>query len=363
MEPEADPFAGMTNEQRKRIQERIMLEFVYHPDHFAVIQEQERPDFALAFRDDSKCFGVEVTQLFPNETYARLHSMPGYMQSLWDKTRSPIKEDAAVLDVTDVRVTGPDGVVKYEAMPVIITKPHTRADFHAGLAKIIEHKSGLDYDFSDFSHINLVVLDWFHVDFNAQNYSTDLLLNSRVRSALRATPFREVHLLIYDTGPDGRSAEPAAEESVSPTHRRQPILKRVALKKLLLVEQFCLAYLLITERMAGTGREQDAAYINELTCGLVTRSLGIGTAVILRGIPHVRFGAAAIGLSESGITLLDDEDWPLTNAEPADIAERLLPEQETELRESLARLAFMPGTSMDTHEPPSRARLLRHPPD
>ncbi|MCU1647583.1 MAG: hypothetical protein JWN03_7858 [Nocardia sp.] len=365
MTPAADPFADMTNEQRKRIQERITLEFVYRPGDFVLIEERERPDFALHGHEVREPFGVEITQLFPNETYARLHAMPGYMESLWDKTRSPIKEDAAILDVQDVVVRDQDGKTKYEGLPAIIAKPHSREDFHMRLAEVIEDKSGKRYDFTGFSHANLVVLDWFRMDFNASDYSTDALFNERVREALRATPFREVHLLLYDlgSGREGTTSAGPDESPESPTHAKQPALMRVPLKQLLLVEQFFAAYGAIGGYLAeDPSLDHGIAHLNRLTCDFVSRCLRVGTVVVLDGFPRVRFGASAIGLSEGGVTVIDDQDFPIEQAEIVEIVERMPVEREAELSDQIAQLCFRPGISETTHEPPSRAPFLREAP-
>jgi hypothetical protein len=74
-----NPFVSMNHTERKRALERIILEMVYDPKDFAEIVEGERPDFTLKRQDSGPVFGVEVTQLFEDESMARLNLLDGYM--------------------------------------------------------------------------------------------------------------------------------------------------------------------------------------------------------------------------------------------------------------------------------------------
>ena len=76
--PPPDPFAGMTPTERKRAQETAILEMAYDLSRLHEVTPCERPDFALVHTPNSDPFGVEVTQLFANESLARLNLIPGY---------------------------------------------------------------------------------------------------------------------------------------------------------------------------------------------------------------------------------------------------------------------------------------------
>ncbi|OZC75997.1 hypothetical protein CH251_08550 [Rhodococcus sp. 06-462-5] len=356
MGTEDDPFAGMTSAERKRAHERIILEFVYRPDDFDEIDERERPDFALRSNTDTEPIGVEITQMFPDGSHARVHMMPGYLESLWKGARHRHRDDVDRLQSTTVKVTDKDGNVKHENLPVVLVEhPPTRSDFHTVLAETIEGKSGLHYDYTEFQHINLIVLDWFRLDFNAQRYSASLLLNDRVRDALRTTPFREVHLLTYDTGPV-RADDSSSSEDI----RVEPVLKRVPLKELLLVDRFYCACAGIHEILSETERDDAADYLNRVACEFVTRRLGIGRIVSERGGPHVQFGAAAVTLTaDAKFEILEYLEHSYGDAEPIEILERLTAEQEERLVQRLREGAFEPGLAYETHDPPSRSRRTR----
>lgn len=69
-EPPPDPFAGMDPEERKRAQETAILEMAYDLSAFVRVEPGERLDFTLSHTEGAAAFGVEITQIFPNESHA-----------------------------------------------------------------------------------------------------------------------------------------------------------------------------------------------------------------------------------------------------------------------------------------------------
>src|SRR4051794_19752253 len=65
-----DPFDGMSPAERKRAQEAAILEMAYDLTAYHAVGPGERPDFTLSRFESSTQFGVEITQLFPNESIA-----------------------------------------------------------------------------------------------------------------------------------------------------------------------------------------------------------------------------------------------------------------------------------------------------
>jgi len=60
-------------------------------------------------------------------------------------------------------------------------------------------KVAKDYDVENLAHLNLVVLDWFNLPFDATDYSTDRFFDEEMRAVLKDCPFREVLLLVAST--------------------------------------------------------------------------------------------------------------------------------------------------------------------
>ena len=121
-EPPPDPFAGMDSEERKRAQETAILEMAYNLADFARVEPRERPDFALSRTVGATAFGVEITQIFPNESHARLNLVSGYHHRLWSGGAHLHKRDVRILQSVTVGITDKDGNVKQTGVPAIITE-------------------------------------------------------------------------------------------------------------------------------------------------------------------------------------------------------------------------------------------------
>ena len=194
----ADPFTGLNPQERKRLQETIILGMAYDLSRFQSVTPRERPDFALA-HESGRPFGVEVTQLFVNESQARLSQARGYANRLWAGGSHMHKKDLKALKTTTVTVMSKEGKVRQAGVPAIFTYTPTVAEFRSRLCKTIQTKSASGYDSGDFTHLDLVIHDWFHLPFNADEYSTDRFFDNDIRAALKACAFREVLLIVYDT--------------------------------------------------------------------------------------------------------------------------------------------------------------------
>lgn len=144
-EPPPDPFEGMTPEERKRAQEAAIVEMVFNLDEFAEVEPGERPDFTLRRAAASLPFGVEVTQLFPNESLARLNLVHGYPYRLWSGQPHLHRDDQKVLHSVKVQLRDPEGNVKATDIPAVIVET-TNDGFIAGLNRTLEAKAAKAYE-------------------------------------------------------------------------------------------------------------------------------------------------------------------------------------------------------------------------
>ena len=69
-----------------KIEEKKILNEIY-TDNMFEIQESEQPDFVLKNKNNNEKFGVEVTELYHNESSARLKNYPGYFEKILEKQR------------------------------------------------------------------------------------------------------------------------------------------------------------------------------------------------------------------------------------------------------------------------------------
>lgn len=277
-EPPPGPFAGMTPKERKRAQEAAIISMVYDLSEFHSVTARERPDFALARRADDKPFGVEVTQLFIDESQARFNLIPGYPNRLWSGGSHLHKTDIRALQSVKVRITDKTGRLRHSNLPAVITTAPSLAAFRSALCRAIEKKAAKGYLAEEFTHLNLVILDWFRLEFDGGEYLTDQFFDDEVRKALKDCPFREIFLVIYSTGRPKKTAscDPAGSEA-----------RVVPLQQLLAMERIYVTGHAVDNECGGD--LSDAAELNRLVIDHVSRVQGYGEAVQFEGRPFLRY--------------------------------------------------------------------------
>jgi hypothetical protein len=339
-EPPPDPFAGMTSAERKRAQETAVLKMAYDLSGFHSVIPRERPDFALTHWADSKPFGVEITQLFIHESQARFNLIPGYAHRLWSGGSHLHKKDVKILQSVTVEVRDKQGKVRYNDLPAVITKTPSVADFRSGLCEVIRSKTARRYDSDEFTHLNLVILDWLHLKFDASEYLTDRFFDDDVRATLRECPFREVFLIIYNT------VSAKDDDSDEPT---RPDARVIPLQQLLAMERFYVTVHMIDKECDGTLR--DVAELNRLAIDHVSRVQGYGEAVECEGRPLLRYRGTLIEASEQGTRVHDSADYELADYPIIGIPDRMDPESEERVTEAANANVFGCGFAQLANRP------------
>lgn len=337
--PPPDPFAGMTPEKRKRAQETAILEMAYQVSRFHSVNPSERPDFELFHRVNTKPFGVEITQLFINESIARFNLIRGYSHLLWSGGSHLHKKDVKVLQSVRVKVSDKDGNTRHADLPAVITETPNLDAFRAQLCKVIRGKSEKGYDSAIYSHINLVILDWFGLEFDASQYLTDRFFDEEVRAALRESPVREVFLIVNNTVRKGVDAnEPRGNDA-----------RIIPLQQLLAMERFYVTGQMIDAEC--DSQLSDVSDLNRLTIDHVSRVQGYGNAVECDGRPFLRYGGNLLELGEQGMSVRDSADYDLDDYPVITIADRMAPVVEARVTEEANANVFGCGFAEKAHRP------------
>lgn len=192
-------------EVEKEKREWAALRLVYNDRTFAlaVHHDPPDPDFVLRHHGAAQSFGVEVTELYETESDARAAQHPDYIVQLLAGEPPMHKDDATVLEVVPVDLQDSEGNLKAAGIPAIvrpIPPPERRSE---AIAAVLERKSAQARGYpAELSHTNLIIVDRFSVGHEGPvRYSTRELFIPELRTALSATPFREVFL----TGLSGKS--------------------------------------------------------------------------------------------------------------------------------------------------------------
>jgi hypothetical protein len=294
-----DPFEGMTSAERKRTYERLTLEMIYNPTEYEAIIDQERPDFAIQRHKKSRPFGVEITNLFQDESAARLNMIHGYTQQLFDGGPFRGRQDARRLSVPEVTITDKDGNVKAQHLRVIMRESATPDQFRSRLAEVIREKTARGYATSALSHLNLIILDWFHLRFNPRDYLSTDFLDDNVRHALRESPFRDVFLIVQGGNLDRNN------DATGPVSLESYI---VPLQQLLLMESYYLAAGAIHHNVDATS--MSVAEFVQLVAHHLTVELGLGVPVIVDDTLYVNYQSAQVSMNDEGLVVIDNSDLP-----------------------------------------------------
>lgn len=274
----------------KRANEWSILRSVYEASDFQDVHEHERPDFLLMRRGSGAIpFGVEVTELFAHEGDARAVNHPGYLPALFDGALHMHKEDPRLLPVVRMRLTDPDGNVKHEDLPGILTLTASDSEHRRALAQVISTKSGRGYDVGG-GHINLVIRDRFFLSGEelSEEYSITDLLSDGIREALVESPLNEVFLI---------SISREGEQSIRP------------LMQLMLVERLFLFGKGLEATTSRPDLDEQWKYVQAFA-EYCNRVLDWKVDLLNhRGTPVVAYRSSAVGLGEDwGSELLDFAD-------------------------------------------------------
>lgn len=338
-DPPPDPFPGMSPAERKRAQETAILEMAYDLSRLDLVEARERPDFSLCRSGSEAPFGVEITQLFPNESQARLNLVHGYPHRLWSGGVHLHKSDMTVLQSIAVDIKDKDGNVKQSGVPVIVTETPSHDAFRAAMGDAIRGKAAKGYGLEGLTHLNLVILDWFNLPFDATRYVTDRFFDNDVRAALQESPFREVFLITAGTPYE------VAGESDAGVH---PYLHLIPLQQLLAMERVYVTGHVINEECRGNMR--DAAHLNALVIDHISRVQGYGEPIEREGRPFLKYGGATLEISERGMQVRDHQDSPM-DFPRTEITDRMDPEVEGLVTERANANVFQCGYAPRANRP------------
>lgn len=94
------------NQEKKKVLERAILNKVFSEKEFD-IEETEEPDFLVTNKKFQEKFGVEVTELFINQSSARIKKIPNYIGQILngeDERRYKTKDDITNLPTVKIYI-------------------------------------------------------------------------------------------------------------------------------------------------------------------------------------------------------------------------------------------------------------------
>lgn len=154
----------------------------------------EAPDYVMSL--GKRTLGFEVTSLWMNDSSARLQCIPGYSMSLFDGQPYRHRDDRFRMKVTQAVLTPRDGRQSSPVTVIMQERPSIRARAQL-LEGVLARKSAKYQAYKKRAEsIDLVVRDCDDLfTFDQFNEARAALRDEALRSAIRCSPFREIHLV------------------------------------------------------------------------------------------------------------------------------------------------------------------------
>jgi hypothetical protein len=137
--------------------EKYIFSLVYNKKTELKIEHEDKPDFWICNSSNQR-FGVEITEIYKNESDARLTNIPNYTGELLDFKKYRHKDDFESLIVDDIEIISEDGD-KRKTKAVVQSVPSI-TEFSRRLSNCIHSKNNLSFGYNkELSYYNLIVYD------------------------------------------------------------------------------------------------------------------------------------------------------------------------------------------------------------
>lgn len=183
----------------KKDREQEILSRVFEEGKFLKIADSERPDFILEYSGtvcgDTKV-GVEITELYVDETTARLMNMPNYAKRVMDGEYVH-KEDKEKLVPKDITYYGKAYDFKPFKTRLLPNPNYTVADFRKSLLESLQDKKERYKKYrADVPQHCLVIYDSFgFMKKRKREQFTKDILSTEILQELRNSPFSEIYFV------------------------------------------------------------------------------------------------------------------------------------------------------------------------
>ena len=186
---------------KKKNFEFLIVNTIYNKSEYKYNEKngesQEKPDFILK-KNNRIEFGVEVTELYFDETSARLKKRKKYIEDI--KKGEVDKRDIKPLHLTSVYLDiGNDNESDYQFLFNDFTIPqHTEKDYKSAIIKRLEEKRNKSKEYEkNLSYIELIIYDTesFFYNYSEEETIDFLNRNSDILKLIEQTIFKNVYIM------------------------------------------------------------------------------------------------------------------------------------------------------------------------
>jgi len=179
---------------KHKTEERIFKQ-VYDTDLFFNYEHKDKPDFWINTSLEYK-FGVEITELFENESSARLEKIDTYTEELLDSKKFRHKTDKKEIILDSIKILDKKGnhILETEAIVREIPCLNTYIDHLINCVSKKSRKS-LEYN-SNLNYNNLIINDHINsLSLIDKNKLSEYLFTDKFKQCLLNCSFEEVFLI------------------------------------------------------------------------------------------------------------------------------------------------------------------------
>ena len=193
---------ALTVHERKKLDERLVLEKIYSGLNLAEVNWREKPDFSVRLRERSREFGVEVCRYYDSEAEARLREAPGYTEHLLSGGDVRHKDDVTGFSVTTVAIQDAAGRIVAADEPAIMRQMPTCPAVAEGIRTTILEKEKLVSVASGLAHVNLVVEERTGILATSDTSEFYRLFGTSLSESVFTSRFREIFVISgFKSGP------------------------------------------------------------------------------------------------------------------------------------------------------------------
>lgn len=179
----------------KKLEKKI-LEMVFDLEEYNHIKDDgENPDFLLTSQNGAT-IGIEVTELFFDESEARMKKNQDYLKDMIDNEKFMHKNDKEVFEVGEINIIDDEDRIKIKQQAVI-RRAHNLKEYIEAFISRLKAKNDRHESYAiKAKQTSLIVFDHaHHLYSNEKNDFSKSFLNSEVCNELTSTPFREVYFV------------------------------------------------------------------------------------------------------------------------------------------------------------------------
>lgn len=179
----------------KQKTEKKIFEQVFNTNLFYNYEHKDKPDFWINTNLEYS-FGVEITELFENESLARLEKIDNYIGELLDNKKFRHKNDKEKIIIDSIEIINKEGnlVSKEKAIVKKVPKLNTFINY---LINCISEKSEKSFNYnSNLNYYNLIINDCINsLSLINRNSLSEYLFTDEFKQSLFNCSFEEVFLI------------------------------------------------------------------------------------------------------------------------------------------------------------------------